>query len=263
MTADYCLNSIPFQLMAGIANNFPSDYAAVLTAIPRGKLFKIGFQMRERFWEREQIYGGISWTTQDITQIWYPCHGIHRPKGVVLGAYVFGGDAADRFERMTPAQRLAAAIKQGERIHPDYGKHVEAGVSIPWHRMNNMLGCAAEWDPEARERYFDRIQAPAGRHYMIGDQVSYHSGWQQGAMHSALHAIADIDARERGVPAAKGMSTWSIRIRSPRRSRRLVCWLARPLPPTFTASAPRAMEPMATATPPSARPRSRASSPGI
>jgi monoamine oxidase len=206
LSADYCLNSIPFQLMAGIPNNFPADYATVLTQIPRGKLFKIGFQMRERFWERETVYGGISWTTQDITQIWYPCHGIHSKKGVVLGAYVFGGDPADRFERMTPAQRLQAAISQGERIHPDYGKYVEAGVSIPWHRMNNMLGCAAEWEPDQRAKYFSKIQAPAGRHYMIGDQVSYHSGWQQGAMQSALHAIADIDKRTRAELATKGMS---------------------------------------------------------
>jgi monoamine oxidase len=190
--------------MAGIAHNFPSDYAEVFTVVPRGKLFKIGFQMRERFWEREMIYGGISWTTQDITQVWYPCHGIHRPKGVVLGAYVYGGEAGDRFERMTPAQRLEAAIKQGERIHPAYRQYVENGVSIPWHRMNNMLGCASEWQPETRVQHFARIQAPVGRHYMIGDQVSYHSGWQQGAMHSALHAITDMDRRLREERITKG-----------------------------------------------------------
>jgi monoamine oxidase len=203
ITADFCLNSIPFQLMAGIPNNFPSDYTAAYTAVARGKLMKIGFQMRERFWEKEQIYGGVSWTTQDISQIWYPCHGIHRQKGVVLGAYVFGGEAADRFERMAPAERLEAALRQGEKIHPDYRSHAETGVSVVWHRMNNMLGCAAEWRPEEREKYFARIQAPFGRHYMIGDQVSYHSGWQQGAMHSAWHAVKDIDARVRSELVAK------------------------------------------------------------
>ena len=36
-----------------------------------------------------------------------------------------------------------------------------------------------------------------GNHYLMGDQVSYHPGWQEGAMASAHHAIADIDARER------------------------------------------------------------------
>lgn len=206
LTADFCLNSIPFHLMAGIPNNFPADYAQVLTAVPRGKLFKIGFQVRERFWEKEQVFGGISWTTQDITQVWYPCHGIHRQKGVILGAYVFGGAASERFEQLAPAARLEAAIRQGEKIHPGYRQYIETGVSIPWHRMNNMLGCSSEWDEELRAKHFARIQAPAGRHYMIGDQVSYHPGWQQGAMHSALRAVSDIDKRVRAEAGSKGVA---------------------------------------------------------
>src|ERR1035438_10396180 len=39
------------------------------------------------------------------------------------------------------AQQLA--IQQAEKLHPGYGSYVEYGVSIPWARMNNMLGCAA------------------------------------------------------------------------------------------------------------------------
>ena len=107
---------------------------------------------------------------------------------------------------MSPAERLEAAIRQGEKIHPDYRSQIETGVSVVWHRMNNMLGCAAEWAPETRDKYFARIQAPFGRHYMIGDQVSYHSGWQQGAMHSAWHAVKDIDSRVRAELVTKGAS---------------------------------------------------------
>jgi monoamine oxidase len=72
--------------------------------------------------------------------------------------------------------------------------------------MNHMLGCSSEWSPELRQRHFARIQAPVGRHYMIGDQVSYHAGWQQGAMHSALHAISDIDKRVRAEKSRKGVA---------------------------------------------------------
>src|SRR4030095_7426038 len=39
--ADYVLNCIPMHLLAGLEHNFPKEYAAGLTAIPRGKLFKI------------------------------------------------------------------------------------------------------------------------------------------------------------------------------------------------------------------------------
>ena len=196
--ADFCLNCIPMQLLAGIDNNFPSEYSGGFTAVQRGKLFKIGLQMKERFWEREGIYGGISWTMQDITQMWYPAHGIHRDKGVMLGAYTFGDETGEKFARMTPAQRIELAIQQGEKLHPDYRNYVESGVSIPWHRMNHMLGCSARWDDSVRAQWFSRLQAPVGGHYLIGDQLSYHSGWQEGAIHSAYYAIADIDRRVRG-----------------------------------------------------------------
>jgi monoamine oxidase len=61
-------------------------------------------------------------------------------------------------------------------------------------------------EPDLRARHFARIQAPAGRHYMIGDQVSYHPGWQQGALHSALHAVADIDKRVRAEKVTTGVT---------------------------------------------------------
>jgi monoamine oxidase len=195
--ADYVLNCIPMHLLAGIEHNFPKAYAEGFTAIPRGKLFKIGLQMKERFWEREGIYGGISWTLQDIQQIWYPAHGIHRKKGVVLAAYTFDPNAGEKFARLAPADRIKLAIEQGSKIHPDYGNYVETGVTIAWHQMNHMLGCAAQWDEELYKRWFKGLQTPAGGHYLMGDQVSYHPGWQEGAIASAHYAIADIDARER------------------------------------------------------------------
>jgi monoamine oxidase len=201
MEADYCLTCIPMHLLAGIEHNFPAEYADGFTAVPRGKLFKIGFQMKERFWEREMIYGGISWTMQDIQQIWYPAHGIHRQKGVVLGAYTYSDEVGEKFARLPPDARFALAIKQGEKIHPGYGSYVDSGVSIAWHRMNHMLGCAAQWDEPLWERWFKRLQAPVGRHYLIGDQVSFHPGWQEGAIHSAFHALADIDQRVRAESA--------------------------------------------------------------
>jgi monoamine oxidase len=195
--ADYVLNCIPMQLLAGIDHNFPKEFTAGLTAIPRGKLFKIGLQMKERFWEQEGIFGGISWTLQDIQQIWYPAHGIHRKKGVVLAAYTFDPRAGEKFARLSPPERIKLAVEQGSKIHPDYGKYVETGVTVAWHQMNHMLGCAAQWEDDLYKRWFATLQKPIGSHYLMGDQVSFHPGWQEGAIASAHHAIADIDARER------------------------------------------------------------------
>ncbi|HEX6261149.1 MAG TPA: FAD-dependent oxidoreductase, partial [Woeseiaceae bacterium] len=128
-----------------------------------------GVQMKERFWERDGIYGGISWTSQPIEQIWYPTHGIHAEKGVMLGAYTFREEHGRYFERMTPEARIRAAIAQGEKIHPDYGSYVDCGVSVPWARMNHMMGCNSRWSEDLRNRKFKLLQQPDGRHYIMGD----------------------------------------------------------------------------------------------
>ncbi|MEE4360350.1 MAG: FAD-dependent oxidoreductase [Pseudomonadales bacterium] len=192
---DFCINCIPTHLVVGLKHNFPSDYALALTKPERGKLFKIGLQAKERFWEKDHIYGGISWTAQPITQIWYPNHSFFAQKGIVLGAYTFFPGAGEMFTKMTPEERFKEALRQGEKVHPGYSEYMENGVSVAWHRMNHMMGCSARWPRDEGETHFKRLQAPAGRHYMVGDQISYHSGWQEGAIRSAHLALADIDRR--------------------------------------------------------------------
>jgi monoamine oxidase len=92
---------------------------------------------------------------------------------------------------------LELAKRQGEKIHPGYSSLVEHGVSVPWHRMNHMLGCAAAWNETLRARWYKTLQSPAGHHYLIGDQVSALPSWIEGAVQSAFHAMADIDQRTR------------------------------------------------------------------
>ena len=116
--ADYCLNNMPAHLVVGLRHNLPARYVRALSAPGRGSLFKLAFQARRRFWEDEQIYGGISWTNQDITQIWYPPHGIHGGSGVILGAYAFDDEPGRRLTGLSPAQRIEAALAQGERGPP-------------------------------------------------------------------------------------------------------------------------------------------------
>ncbi len=197
ISADYCFNSIPTYLMPGIPNNLPDDYRKGLDSLQQGWGVKIGLQMKERFWEREGIYGGMTNTDQRISQIWYPSNGIHGKKGIVLGAYQFM-DPTGFFDRMTPEERIEYAAKCGDKIHEGYSDYIESGVSVIWRRMNHMMGCGAQWSEESRERYYKLLQQPAGgRHYMIGDQISYHASWMEGALASAEYALLDLDKRVR------------------------------------------------------------------
>jgi monoamine oxidase len=191
---DYCLNSIPGALLAGIGNNFSRRFRDQLAARPRGKLGKIAFQMRERFWEDEQIYGGISWTGQDIGQIQYPSHSFHARKGIVVGGYFLAPGPSDRFHVRSSQERIDAAVREGEKLHPGYRSQVENGVSVAWYRMNHHVGCSAR---ETDAATLAVLQQAEGRHFLIGDQVAQHAGWQESAIlsaHMALNRISAIEA---------------------------------------------------------------------
>jgi monoamine oxidase len=192
-TADYCLNCIPGPILSGIRNNFPRSYVDAMQALPRGHLIKVAFQARERFWERELIYGGISWTSDPIQQILYPSGTLQGRKGVIVGAYIFRQDEALRFTAMTHAERAAEAIASGEKLHPGYADHLETSVSVAWRNMNHHLGCASHVAGPESEDVLKTLSTPVGRHILMGDQTSHHSGWQEGAIGSAHAALTTLD----------------------------------------------------------------------
>ena len=75
LQADYCVCTIPMPVFARLKTNLPAAYMAAAANTPAMAAGKVGWQA-ERFWETEaQIYGGISWTTDTIDQIWYPSSG--------------------------------------------------------------------------------------------------------------------------------------------------------------------------------------------
>jgi monoamine oxidase len=191
--ADYCFNNIPAYFMAGIENNFSATYQSGLDSIKRGHLFKIAYQMKERFWERDGIYGGISYTSEPINQLWYPSHDIHAQKGILLGAYTWDPKVSAKFEAMSQQERLKAGAISGEKIHPGYSKYIENGITIPWARMNHQMGCGMQMSESDFEKYYHLLQKPEGRHFMIGDQISHHSGWQEGALASSEQALQQLN----------------------------------------------------------------------
>ncbi len=201
--ADYCFNSIPSHFMSGIPNNLPDDYSKALKYIRRGTAYKGAFQAKERFWEKQGIYGGITWTNQPIRQIWYPSSGIHKAKGVVLAAYDYGNGMP--FTRMTHDERIESMIVQGEKVHADYRDQCEHGITIAWHRMNHMLGCSARWNvvTHEEEQIYNRLQNSLdGKYWTIGDQISKHTAWQESAILSAHWALADMDKLARAQTAS-------------------------------------------------------------
>lgn len=187
--ADYCLCTIPATVLRNIANDFSAAHLSAISNFQYSSAGKIAFQSR-RFWEQDHnIYGGISWTTQDITQIWYPNQGFGRDAGVIVGAYMFGGPAGNTFAAQTPQQRINACITQGGRLHAEYAAEVQRGISVAWLKVPFQLGAWGISDPGI-------LLSPDANIFFAGEHLSLLQGWQEGAILSAYHAIDGIVARD-------------------------------------------------------------------
>jgi monoamine oxidase len=182
LDVDHCICTIPATVLRSIANNFSASHQAAISSFTYSSAGKIAFQSR-RFWEQEHnIYGGISWTNQDITQMWYPNAGLGQANGVLVGAYMFGGTAGNNFAAQTPAQRINTSTQQGNNVHAEYGAEVTHGISIAWPKVPFQLGAWGTSDPGVLLSADNNI-------YFAGEHLSILQGWQEGAILSAYHAI--------------------------------------------------------------------------
>ena len=111
----------PLPVLRTIQADFAPGVRAAIEAVDYVSAVKVAFQAERRFWELdESIYGGISWTSRDITQVWYPSAGIHQRKGILVGAYIWSDDIGNKFSAMPPAARIDRRAGRRRTAAPDY-----------------------------------------------------------------------------------------------------------------------------------------------
>jgi monoamine oxidase len=194
--ADWCVCTIPLPILAQIPLNVGPALAAAISAVPYASAIKVGLQFKRRFWEEdEHIYGGITYTDLPITNIGYPNSGFFSSgKGVLLGAYIWGLNAME-FTAMSPAERVQKVLDYGSQIHPQYKKEFDNGMAVAWHRVPYTLGCYGMWSAESRQKHYDDLCTIDGRVVLAGEHASFIGGWQEGAVTSALDAVARLHQR--------------------------------------------------------------------
>ena len=207
---DYCISTVAPSLLNKILTYpaAPKPFMAGLKAFSKtGKwgngdptpdlwtpAIKVGWQGAERFWETEdEIYGGISWTTDDIGQVWYPSEDFTAHTGVLTGAYNRGEKAA-KYAQQNNQQRLDTARKGLALLHPGNADKVEHGMSIAWQYMPHQVGgWASDTATETPDVYTQITTFAENSHfYCAGDTWSYLPGWQEGSVSSAYCAINAI-----------------------------------------------------------------------
>jgi monoamine oxidase len=196
--APFVLITLPLTAVTRLDADFSPPYRVAISAgardyMPAGK---IAFYAGRRFWEEdEQIYGGISWTTQDITQVWYPSTNLQGRDGILLGAYVWTDDIGERFTNQPLAERLRRAIEQGAKLHPHYAAEVSHGVSVAWTKVPFSYGAWCEWTEGDRRNAYPVLLKPDGPYFLAGEHLSTVPAWQEGAILSAHQAVTAIAQR--------------------------------------------------------------------
>jgi monoamine oxidase len=195
--ADWLICTLPLSILSRMEVQVGAPMRAAISAVPYAPAVKIGLQFSRRFWEEEEhIFGGISYTNQPIRQIGYPNGEMNRGgKGVLLGAYLFGGANAFEFTSMAPDERVRAAVDQGSALHPQYSNAFENGFAVAWARVPFTLGCAGDWSDEARVKHYDNLCAIDGRIALAGEHASFLPAWQEGAILSALDCVQRLHKR--------------------------------------------------------------------
>jgi monoamine oxidase len=199
--AAWCLCTLPLTVLGQMETlQVGNAMRAGIDALPYDAAAKIGLQFKRRFWEEDEaIFGGISYTNQSIGQIAYPSTGFNQGgKGVLLGAYPYGGPAAFAISGLSPEERIERALEEGSRLHPQYRAEFETGFSVGWHRVPWILGCAATWTDDLRRQHYAALAGIDGRVALAGDHVSYLPAWQEGAIQSGLDAAERLHRRALG-----------------------------------------------------------------
>ena len=200
LDANFAICTFPLSVLHTLDTDFAPEYQEAIAVGAKSYInaVKHGFQAKRRFWEEDdQIYGGISWTTRDITQIWYPAAGFHQPTGIVIGAYIWNNEICDRIAAMPIKERLQKAVEDGKAIHPNYDNelNLDTGVSVAWSKIPYSLGGWMEWSEEARATAYKTLLKPDESIYFAGEHMSYLTGWQEGAILSAHDAVRGISVQ--------------------------------------------------------------------
>lgn len=215
---DFCISTMAPSLLNEILSkdNMPAEFLAGLEAFsftgawnqfaPSGTTdptpnlwtpaIKVGWQGKNRFWETgDEIYGGISWTDDIISQIWYPSEDFTAHTGVLTGAYNRGGGAVE-FAARDQQTRIGDAVKGLGLLHPGHegDVYVDRGMTIAWQYMPHQVGGWASDTATTNPEVYQQITtfSPKVPFFCAGDTWSYWPGWQEGSVASAYCAISAI-----------------------------------------------------------------------
>lgn len=195
INGDMCICTLPLPVLSNVNNNFSPEVSKAIDFISYNQTGKIGLQFKRRFWEEdENIYGGITHTNNDLTQIFYPSYDYLSKKGILIGYYNFN-EKAERVGELSFTDREKLALQKGRLIHPQYDQEFERSFSVSWHKTKYNQGGWAVYSNSTRKDYYPALLKPDKNVYFAGEHLTYLNAWMAGAFESARSVVASLHGR--------------------------------------------------------------------
>lgn len=196
LAADYLVATVPLPIMAKMDTDFPAPVRAAIAGAVYDHSAKVAFDA-PRFWEKEQIYGGLSFGSGATGAVWYPSSGFQSERGLLIGAYV-SGRPAEAFEALSLSQQIELARAAVERLHPGHGAELSNPVVVDWNKVADNMGPWVHWGPgETDQAAYRLLNQPLGRVFFSGAHLSQLPSWQEGAVFAAHRTLTELTTRVR------------------------------------------------------------------
>jgi monoamine oxidase len=213
---DYIVCAIPFSTLRtiNISPLFSNIKMRAIREVNYTPAQKSLLLCKERFWEKDRIIGGGSYTDLPISSIWYPSdHAkcLKNPEdllndmrklpwnepGVIIGSYNFNLDTT-RLTNQPDERTLEEIKKEIEGVHglpPKYLDHIVEGFkTVNWDQEPATRGALSFFSPEQKKIFSYGMALPEydGRIFFAGEHISAIHRWMQGALQSGMQAANDL-----------------------------------------------------------------------
>ena len=197
VTGDLAIVTIPLQLLSFIEieprNSFSHNKWKAIRELHYAASTKIGLQFRQRFWEREGIFGGKLSTDLPIRFAYYPNSMFNRSEsGLLLASYTWEDDAT-LWDILPEQDRIQNALKNLEKVH---GKQVYdqflTGASYSWTLNQYAYGAFSMFKPGQETDLFPYIPTPEGRVHFAGEHTSTSPAWIEGGIQSGIRVAHEV-----------------------------------------------------------------------
>jgi monoamine oxidase len=208
VAADECILTVPLVLLRHMEiNGLDVDKWFTIRNVYYGRAHKIFMQFSRRWWKDDYaIDHGVTVTDLAIRNVVYTPAGQDDSidKGVIIASYAWEQDSM-AYSMLDEPQRIAQALEDLAKIHPEAASTFEYGVSHDWALDRHGGGIGPLFRPgEMSGQFFNDIARPVDRLWFAGDACSrLERRWIEGAISSAVTTAYAINAGMRNeLPAA-------------------------------------------------------------